>query len=180
MNTDKNIGRRTAIKLIGTFAASPTMAATGFSAAAENSLKNNGTPRGRLVFYFTATGNSLYVARALSPEPVSIPQALKGGKLDYEADEIGFVFPDFAASAPLIVREFVEKVRLKTPYIFSVITYGNYAANVADWWNDFCKQRNVTNNYINTLLMVDNYLPAFDMNEQISAQVGIRRDCYII
>lgn len=92
----------------------------------------------------------------------------------------GFVFPDFAASAPLIVREFVEKARLKAPYIFSVITYGNYAANVADWRDAFCKQRNVTNNYINTLLMVDNYLPVFDMNEQISAQVGIRRDCYII
>lgn len=167
MNTDKNIGRRTAIKLIGAFAASATMAAMGFSAAAENSLKNNGRPRRRLVFYFTATGNSLYVARALSTEPISIPQALKEGKLDYEADEIGFVFPDYAASAPLIVREFVEKARLKAPYIFSVITYGNYAANVADWWNDFCRQKNVTNNYINTLLMVDNYLPVFDMNEQI-------------
>lgn len=170
MNTDKNIGRRTAIKLIGTFAASATMAAMGFSAAAENSLKNNGTPRRRLVFYFTATGNSLYVARALSTEPISIPQALKEGKLDYEADEIGFVFPDYAASAPLIVREFVEKARLKAPYIFSIITYGNYAANVADWWNDFCRQKNVTNNYINTMLMVDNYLPVFDMNEQISAK----------
>lgn len=167
MNTDKNIGRRTALKVMGAFAANASMSALGFASyAAENSPKKDGTPR-RIVFYFTATGNSLYVARTLSPEPVSIPQALKGGKLDFEADEIGFVFPDFAASAPLIVREFVEKARLKAPYIFSVITYGNYAANVADWWNDFCKQRNVTNNYINTLLMVDNYLPVFDMNEQI-------------
>lgn len=162
MNTDKNIGRRTALKVMGALAASASMSALGFASyAAENSPKKDGTPR-RIVFYFTATGNSLYVARTLSPEPVSIPQALKGGKLDFEADEIGFVFPDFAASAPLIVREFVEKARLKAPYIFSVITYGNYAANVADWWNDFCKQRNVTNNYINTLLMADIHAPGID------------------
>lgn len=180
MNTDKNIGRRTALKVMGALAAGASMSALGFSSsAAEITQKKDVAPR-RIVFYFNATGNRLYVARALSPEPVSIPQALKEGKLDYEADEIGSVFPDYAASAPLIVREFVEKARLKAPYIFSVITYGNYAANVADWRDAFCKQRNVTNNYINTLLMVDNYLPVFDMNEQISAQVGIRRDCYII
>ena len=119
------------------------------------------------MFYFTATGNSLYVARAFSTEPISIPQALKDGKLEYEADEIGIVFPDFAAAAPLMVREFVEKARLKAPYIFSVITFGNFAANVADWWDDFCKQKGVASQYINTLLMVDNYLPVFDMNEQV-------------
>lgn len=27
-----------------------------------------------MVFYFTATGNSLYAAKKLSPNPVSIPQ----------------------------------------------------------------------------------------------------------
>lgn len=90
MNTDKNIGRRTALKVMGAFAANASMSALGFASyAAENSPKKDIAPR-RIVFYFTATGNRLYVARALSPEPVSIPQALKEGKLDYEADEIGF------------------------------------------------------------------------------------------
>lgn len=63
--------------------------------------------------------------------------------------------------------------RLKAPYIFSIITFGNFAANVAEWWDDFCKQKNVTNNYINTLLMVDNYLPVFDMNEQMKIDKNI-------
>lgn len=38
----------------------------------------------------------------------------------------------------------MEKARLKAPYIFSVITFGNFAANVADCWDDFCRQKGVT------------------------------------
>lgn len=174
MNTDKNISRRTALKVMGAFVASASLSAFGLPSITSCSSKRaQSKDVKRLVFYFTATGNSLYVARALSAEPISIPQALKNGQLDFEADEIGIVFPDYAASAPLMVREFVEKARLNAPYIFSVITFGNFAANVADWWDDFCKQRNVTNNYINTLLMVDNYLPVFDMNEQVKIEKNI-------
>ena len=165
MGTDNNISRRTALKMMGAFIASASISSTGLATLTACTSKSN-APK-RLVFYFTATGNSLYIARALSPEPISIPQAIKKGELDFEADEIGIVFPDYAASAPLMVRDFIEKASLKASYIFSIITFGNYAANVADWWNNFCKQKNVTNNYINTLLMVDNYLPVFDMSEQM-------------
>ena len=77
----------------------------------------------RLVFYFTATGNSLFVARQFSDTPLSIPQELKKTDLVYEADEIAFVCPDYAGAIPKIVREFVSKGTFKAPYIFSVITY---------------------------------------------------------
>lgn len=166
MDTNKHMTRREALKTMGTIVATAALATTGLSSFSAPVKKDDKTKK-RLVFYFTATGNSLYVARAFSGELVSIPQALKEEMLEYEADEIGFVFPDYAASAPLIVREFVEKARLKAPYIFSVITFGNFAANVAEWWDDFCRQKGVSNQYVNTLLMVDNYLPVFDMNEQV-------------
>ena len=42
----------------------------------------------RLIFYFTGTGNSLYVARRLAAgdaEPVSIAQAIRRGPADYAA-----------------------------------------------------------------------------------------------
>lgn len=166
MAFSKNINRRDALKTIGTIMAGTALTMSGLSAFAQSEGEKKG--KKRLVFYFTATGNSLYVARALTAEPISIPQALKAGQLDYDADEIGIVFPDFAAAAPLMVREFVEKARLKAPYIFSIITFGNFAGNVADWWNEFCLSKGVKNNYVNTLLMVDNYLPVFDMNEQVT------------
>lgn len=165
MDKSNHINRRDALKTIGTIMAGTALTMTGLTSFAQSD--NEKKDKKRLVFYFTATGNSLYVARAFSDDPISIPQALKEGNLKFDADEIGFVFPDFAAMAPLMVREFVVKARLNAPFIFSVITFGNFAGNVADWWNEFCLSKGVKNNYVNTLLMVDNYLPVFDMNEQV-------------
>ena len=166
MNKNRKMNRRDALKAMGCIVATTTLSSTGLTSLAATTGDDMEKNKKRIVFYFTATGNSLYAARAFSAEPISIPQALKDGALDYEADEIGIVFPDFAAAAPLMVREFVNKARLKARYIFSIITYGNYAANVADWWNEYCLEQGLTVHYINTLLMVDNYLPVFDMNEQ--------------
>ena len=158
--------RRVALKVMGTsLAAAFMMNVAPHTHAAI--LKDRAKDRKRIVFYFTATGNSLFIAKQLSDSPLSIPQELKKTDLTYEADEIGFVFPDYAAAVPVIVREFVEKARFKASYIFSVITFGNASVNVAEWWNDWAKAKGLHNNYINTILMVDNYLPVFDMNEQI-------------
>ena len=158
--------RRDALKVMGTsLAAAFMMNVAPHTHAAI--LKDRAKDRKRIVFYFTATGNSLFIAKQLSDSPLSIPQELKKNDLTYEADEIGFVFPDYAAAVPVIVREFVEKARFKASYIFSVITFGNASVNVAEWWNDWAKAKGLHNNYINTILMVDNYLPVFDMNEQI-------------
>ena len=168
MKENRKMSRRDALKAMGCVMASAALSSADFTSLAANKSDGTENDKKRIVFYFTATGNSLYAARAFSAEPISIPQALKNGELDYDADEIGIVFPDFAAAAPLMVREFVDKARLKAGYVFSIITYGNFAANVADWWNDYCLEQGLTNHYINTLLMVDNYLPVFDMNEQMS------------
>lgn len=129
--------------------------------------KDRSTKKNRLVFYFTATGNSLFVAKQLSDNPLSIAQELKKSNLEYSADEIGFVFPDYAAAAPLIVRDFLCKARFKAKYMFSIITYGNASVNVSEWWNKYATEQGVSFNYIKPLLMVDNYLPVFDMNEQM-------------
>ena len=158
--------RRNAIKMMGASLAAVAMAGIAPRTHAAI-LKDRAKNKRRLVFYFTATGNSLFVAKQFSDAPLSIPQELKKSDLSYEADEIGFVFPDFASSAPLIVRDFVSKAKFKAPYIFSVITYGNASANVCEWWDKFAREKGVTNNYIKSILMVDNYLPVFDMNEQM-------------
>lgn len=46
-----------------------------------------------MVFYFTGTGNSLYIAKCLSKNPVSIPQVIHQKCLEFTADEIGIVSP---------------------------------------------------------------------------------------
>lgn len=162
-----HMDRRQYIKLMGLSLAGLAMA--GFAPRINSAIsRDRKNPKNRLVFYFTATGNSLFIARQLSDNLVSIPQELKKGDLSYTADEIGFVFPDYAASAPMIVREFLSKAKFNAPYMFSVITYGNAHVNVSEWWNNFAAEKGVKFNYIKPILMVDNYLPVFDMNEQMT------------
>lgn len=121
----------------------------------------------RIVFYFTATGNSLFVARQIGGETVSIPQALKNVNLTWEADEIGFVFPIYRSKAPQIVQKFIQQAKLKAPYMFSILTYGHGKCNSVELWDEVARKNNVGFDYITTISMVDNYLPAFDMNEEI-------------
>ena len=158
--------RREALKVMGASLATIVMAGIAPKTYAAI-LKDRKKDKKRLVFYFTATGNSLFVARQLSDSPMSIPQELKKKEMVYEADEIGIVCPDYAGAIPKIVQEFVAKATLKAPYIFTIITYGNACVNVAEWWDEYCKGNSVVNNYVQPILMVDNYLPVFDMNEQI-------------
>lgn len=161
------MNRRDALKIMGAGLVATVMAGIAPETHAAI-LKDRAKGKRRLVFYFTATGNSLFVARQLSDAPISIPQELKKSELKYEADEIGFVCPDYAGAIPKIVREFVAKAQFKAPYIFSVITFGNACVNVAEYWDEYCKGKGVVNNYIQPILMVDNYLPVFDMNQQMA------------
>ena len=41
-----------------------------------------------MIFYYTATGNSLYVAKQLSENPLSIPQLMKQDELVFEDDAL--------------------------------------------------------------------------------------------
>lgn len=158
--------RRDALKRMGLGLAAIAMAGIAPKTHAAI-LKDRAKDKKRLVFYFTGTGNSLFVARQFSDNPLSIPQELKKSNLSYEADEIGFVFPDYAAAAPVIVREFLQKAKFNAPYMFTVITFGNASVNVSEYWDKFAKEHGVCFNYIKPILMVDNYLPVFDMNEQM-------------
>ncbi|MGM9735067.1 MAG: EFR1 family ferrodoxin [Candidatus Cryptobacteroides sp.] len=157
--------RRQALKIMGTGLAASVISRIAFATHAAV-VKDRSSRKNRLVFYFTATGNSLFVAKQLADNPLSIPQELKKDSLEYSADEIGFVFPDYAAAAPVIVRDFLLKARFKAEYMFSVITYGNASVCVSEWWDRFARENGVSFDYVRPILMVDNYLPVFDMNEQ--------------
>ena len=124
----------------------------------------------RVILYFTATGNSLYVARQLAGEAgelLSIPQLVKAGRYELEADEIGIVYPVYGHMPPNMVREFIRKARLKAGYRFAVLTYGNRKCNSAEIWDEVSRKAGCPFDYITTMIMVDNWLPNFDMNEQM-------------
>ena len=56
-----------------------------------------------MLFYFTGTGNSLYAAKAIEPDPISIPQVIHQAPLEFTADAIGIVAPVYGHEAPPMV-----------------------------------------------------------------------------
>jgi len=78
------------------------------------------------IFYFTGTGNSLFVARKIAAEfdaeLISIPQVVHEQKT-YSDNVIGFVYPQYAESVPKMVRQFVLNNTFKADYIFVIDLY---------------------------------------------------------
>lgn len=130
-----------------------------------------GHQRSRLVFYFTATGNNLYVARHFVEKPLSIPQLMKEyehGSMHFEADEIGIVYPIYWQKPPLMVQEFIRKATFTCDYFFGILTYGCNCDDAPKHFKNLCKENGISPDYVNAIIMVDNWLPGFDMNRQMA------------
>lgn len=116
------------------------------------------------VLYFTATGNSLYIAKQFDCETVSIPQAIKENRYGFKDDVIGVICPVYCNKPPRIVLDFLSEAKLDAEYKFMVLTYGHANFGTAKLTSEICKGQGF--DYIQTLLTVDNYLPVFDMNKE--------------
>jgi ferredoxin len=80
------------------------------------------------IFYFSATGNSLSLARQLACELgncnlVPIAKAVRNETIKITTSRVGIIFPVFAWGVPRIVEEFAGKLSFSTiPYIFAIAT----------------------------------------------------------
>lgn len=163
---EKVLTRRTALKIMGSAALATVMATTGASALT-SCIEGR---KKRVVLYFTGTGNCLYIARQLAGkegEILSIPQLMRKKQFEIEADEIGLVYPIYGHMPPYMVREFIKKAQLKAEYKFAVLTYGMRKCNAVEIWDGISRKAGNVFDYIGTIVMVDNWLPNFDMNDQM-------------
>lgn len=119
------------------------------------------------ILYFTATGNSLHIAKSLGGELLSIPQMDKEERYSFTDDKIGIVFPLHAWGVPSYVAEFLQKASFSCDYLFAVTTYGIYSGAVAKHLTDIANEADFTFDYINKIKMVDNYIPTFDMKKEV-------------
>lgn len=123
------------------------------------------------VFCFTATGNSLYVAKALERNVKSIVQIKSG--FDFADESIGIVCLIYCGEIPKTVMSFIKKSKFKTPYLYLILTYGMSESDCPEYTYEKCKNIGVNFDYIGTVKMADNYLPAFDMKEEKKADKKI-------
>lgn len=119
------------------------------------------------ICYFTATGNSLYVAKRLGGELLSIPQALKSGNIRLEDEAVGIVCPVYAGEMPGMVRTFLRKATIRAAYLFWVYTYGMSDSVARPNAVAAAESVGLKLDYTAAVKMVDNYLPGFEAQNQI-------------
>ena len=82
------------------------------------------------IYYFTGTGNSLHVANELHkklPTSKIIPIAalLENDEIEITGKSIGLIFPCHGLTIPIVIREFLNKMRIgNAEYFFAITTRG--------------------------------------------------------
>lgn len=121
------------------------------------------------IYYFSATGNSLYVARFLQKnlagaEILSIPREMRRGALVSEAEAVGVIFPLHYGGLPIIVEEFARALRLpEARYIFAIATCGiPWLGRPFTDLGEILAAKNLKLNASWFVRLVSNYLPYRD------------------
>lgn len=125
-----------------------------------------------MVFFFTGTGNSLYAARRIAQathdQAESIAQLMRGGAQAFGADAIGIVCPVYGHDLPPLVKRFLRTMAFQTDYFYLVLTYGNRHGGATEVARRFLDGLGLEVAYTNDVLMVDNWLPGFDIVQQLT------------
>ena len=126
-----------------------------------------------MIFYFTGTGNSLFVAlkiqKADGGELIDMGKALKEKNFDYtleKGEKVGFVFPVYFYGLPTITAEFIDKLNLKTdetPFIYTVITCGATIGGADKMLAKLLKSKNLKLNSSYSVKMPSNYIIMYDI-----------------
>jgi len=103
--------------------------------------ENKNKCEGNMIFYFTATGNGKFtaerIAGALNEQTVNITDCIQDGRCLFEVAEgenVGIIAPVYFYGIPIIVSEFLEKVRLSSKhgyYSYAVLHCGGTAGDAA-------------------------------------------------
>jgi ferredoxin len=124
------------------------------------------------ILYFSATGNSLSVAKNIGGELKSIPQLERAGEYEIRDNIIGIITPVYSHTLPLLVMRYLSKAKLKADYIFGILTYGFVSGTSTEKLAKVLETEGNPLHYAANLLMVDTFLPVFRMENEIARLPG--------
>ena len=128
-----------------------------------------------MIFYFSGTGNSLYlaarIAEATGEDLVSIAKELDKKQETYryqlrEGETLGFVYPVYAWAPPRPVLEFVKKISVESakPYAFSLATCGGEEGKTASILEKQLAKRGLPLAAAFSVIMPNNYILGYDVD----------------
>jgi len=129
------------------------------------------------IFYFSATGNSLWSAKKIacnitSANPSQECELINIGayahddnEIVIEADAVVFVFPSFAYGMPRVMRKFVKKAQFKTPYLAAFVTFGSSPRGTLGSLRRILKKIYAGKMFFGKIPATENYLAIFGTPE---------------
>ena len=131
-----------------------------------------------MIFYFSATGNSKYVAdriaAATGDQTISITDCRKGDDFSFdEADKtVGIVSPTYAWGLPIIVQEFLRKLtpRTKPDYLWFAATYGTTPGQTGRFAEDILCANGLSVSAKFSVKMPNTWTPIYDLSDNSKVQ----------
>ena len=128
-----------------------------------------------MIFYFSGTGNSAWVARQIAKaqqeELLAIAEEINKNK-EYvlkDGEKVGFVFPVYAWGPPGIVLRFIRQLKMKNPeYLFFVCTCGDDTGRTAQVFSSAIRRKgwHCVAGYSVTMPNTYVSLPGFDVDAE--------------
>ena len=129
-----------------------------------------------MIFYFSATGNSAYVAKRiakkLDDKVVDISCALRENKMMYpleSGETVGFVMPTYFFGIPVILHAFLYALQFVTReqhYTYLVLTCGGKTGAAGDMFAGIMRDNDYILSAYYSVVMPDNYLILYDPPKQ--------------
>jgi len=122
-----------------------------------------------IIYYFTGTGNTLAVARALAGQLgdtklIPLRRVAYYGAVTQEADAVGIAFPVYFFDMPAIVRQFVFNILFGgNPYIFGLATCGDRPGGALFRLSELLEEKTYTLSAGFSLVMPENYIGPVDL-----------------
>jgi len=127
-----------------------------------------------MVFYFSGTGNSLYVAQNIAlnqnDNVLSVAECLKNGQFEFtlaENEAVGFVFPIYFYGMSTILLDFVSKMKIGNyqpdTFIYSICTCGGSTGNAMNRLKGLLRNNQYHLNSGYSVIMPDNYILMFNL-----------------
>lgn len=132
-----------------------------------------------MVFYFSGTGNSKWIANQLSKELqeelVFIPEALNGANCNFslkEGEKIGFVFPIYSWAPPKIVLRFISQLMIEgyqNQYLYFICSCGDDTGLVRQVFEEALRAKGWRCDAGFSVTMPNSYvlLPGFDVDDKV-------------
>lgn len=140
-----------------------------------------------MILYFSGTGNSRYVAQAISAiiqdEIISLNNYIKRDSKDIIKSDAPLVFvtPTYAWRIPRVVERFISKAHFEgNNKAYFILTCGEDTGNSVQYVKKLCKEKKFEFMGFASVVMPENYIALFDVPGKAQANIIINSAAIII